>query len=147
MFIDSKIQENIINEDEDWKRYRDGSFLISLRTCNEKDIEKTKCMNENIVKDKIKFTMGCIQDEMVFLDTKIIATAIVDTKVVITTDMYSTKTDTHQYLIPNLCHPKNQIKKVPIGVADRIRRNCSDNIIMDITFKKRLQGIPHKIWT
>ena len=104
-------------------------------------------MNENIVKDKIKFIMGCIQDEMVFLDTKIIARAIVDTKVVITTDMYSTKTDTLQYLIPNLCHPKNQIKKVPIGVADRVRRNCSDNIIMDITFKKRLQGIPHKIWT
>ena len=78
MFIDSKIQENIINEDEDWKRYRDGSFLISLRTCNEKDIEKTKWMNENIVKDKIKFTMECSQDEMVFLDIKIVAKPIVD---------------------------------------------------------------------
>ena len=26
----SKIEENIINEDEDWKRYREDSFSISL---------------------------------------------------------------------------------------------------------------------
>ena len=30
MFIDSKIELNIINEDERWKRYRDDSFLIFL---------------------------------------------------------------------------------------------------------------------
>ena len=28
VFIDSKIEENTINEDEDWKRYRDDSFFI-----------------------------------------------------------------------------------------------------------------------
>ena len=48
-------------------------------------------MNENIVKDKTKFTMECNQDEMVFLDTKIVATLIADKKVGITTDMYSKK--------------------------------------------------------
>ena len=47
------------------------------------------------------------QDEMVFLDTKIVATPVADKKVVITTDMYSEKTDTHQYFSPNLCHSKN----------------------------------------
>ena len=83
-------------------------------------------MNNNIVKDKIKFTMECSQDQMIFLDTKIIATLISDKQVVITTDMYSKKTDTHQYLNPNSCHPKNQTKSIPIVVADRIRRNCSD---------------------
>ena len=46
-------------------------------------------MNENIVKDKIKFTIEYSQDEMVFLDTKIVATAIADEKV--TTDMHSKK--------------------------------------------------------
>ena len=51
--------------------------------------------------------MECSQEEMVFLDTKIIATPIADKKVVITTDMYSKITGTHQYLSPNLCHPKN----------------------------------------
>ena len=70
--------------------------------------------------------MECSQDQMIFLDTKIIATLISDKQVVITTDMYSKKTDTHQYLNPNSCHPKNQTKSIPIVVADRIRRNCSD---------------------
>ena len=107
VFIDSKIEENIINENEDWKRYRDDSFSISLQTSKEREIEKTEWMNNNIVKDKIKFTMECSQDEMIFLDTKIIATPISDKQVVITTDMYSKKTDTHQYLNPNSCHPKN----------------------------------------
>ena len=59
VFIDSKIEENIIIEDEDWKRYRDDSFSISLQTCEEREIEKTKRMNENTAKDKIKFTMEC----------------------------------------------------------------------------------------
>ena len=40
VFINSKIEENIINEDEDWKLYRDDSFSISLRTCKEREIEK-----------------------------------------------------------------------------------------------------------
>ena len=30
VLINSKIEENIINEDEDWKRYRDDSFSIFL---------------------------------------------------------------------------------------------------------------------
>ena len=70
---------------------------------------------------------------MVFLDTTIVATLIVDKKVVITTDMHSKKTDTHQYLSPNSCHPNDQTKNISIGVADRIRRNCSDIIINDFT--------------
>ena len=77
-FIYSKIEENIINEIEDWKRYRDDSFSISLQTSKERDIEKTEWMNNNIVKDKIKFTMECSQDEIIFLDTKIIPTPISD---------------------------------------------------------------------
>ena len=96
-------------------------------------------MNESIVKDKIKIKMECRQDEMVFLDTKIVATPIGDKKVVSTKDMYSKITDTHQYLSPSLCHPKNQTKNISIGVANRISRNCSDNIINDITCRKRLR--------
>ena len=107
VFIDSKIEENIINENEDWKRYRDDSFSISLQSSREREIEKTNWMNDNIAKNKIKFTMECSQNEMVFLDTKIIATPISEKQVVITTDIYSKKTDTHQYLNPNSCHPKS----------------------------------------
>ena len=71
-----------------------------------------------------------------FLDTKIIATPISEKQVVITTDIYSKKTDTHQYLNPNSCHPKSQIMSIPIGVADRIRRNCSDNVIKIVLIGK-----------
>ena len=39
VLIDSKTEENIINEDEDWKRYRDDNFSISLRTFKERKIE------------------------------------------------------------------------------------------------------------
>ena len=91
VFIDSKIEENIINENEDWKRYRDDSFSISLQSSREREIEKTNWMNDNIVKNKIKFTMECSQNEMVFLDTKIIATPISEKQVVVTTDIYSKK--------------------------------------------------------
>ena len=66
---------------------------------------------------------------MVFLDTKIVATPLADRKVAIT--------DTHQYLNPNSCHSKYQTKNISFGVADRIRRNCSDNIINDVTNRKR----------
>ena len=101
--------------------------------------EKTKWMNENVVKDKIKFTIECSQDEMVFLYTKFVATPIADKKKMFSKQIcILKKTDTHQYLSPNSCHPKNQTKIIPIRVADRIRRNCSDNIINDITYKKRL---------
>ena len=33
-------------------------------------------------------------------------------------------------------HPKSQIKSIPIGMADRIRRNCLDNIMNDITYRE-----------
>ena len=46
-----------MNDEEDWKRYRDDSSSISLQTCKEREFEKTIRVNENIVKDKIKYTM------------------------------------------------------------------------------------------
>ena len=39
--------------------------------------------------------MECSQDEMILLDTKIVKAPIADKKIVITTDMYSKKPDTH----------------------------------------------------
>ena len=36
IFIDSKIEENKTNEDEDWKRYTDDRFLLSLPTYKER---------------------------------------------------------------------------------------------------------------
>ena len=38
VFIDSKIEENVINENEDWKL---SVFSISWRTCEERETEKS----------------------------------------------------------------------------------------------------------
>ena len=92
-------------------------------------------MKESIAKDKMKFIMKC---KMVFLETKIVATPITGKSFVITTSMYSKKRHSYQHLNPKSYHTKNQIKNTPIVVANRIRRNCSDNIINDVTYKKRL---------
>ena len=51
VFIDEKIVENIINKEEDWKRYRDDSCSISTNTTAERESSKTEWMNNNIVKD------------------------------------------------------------------------------------------------
>ena len=138
VFIDKVIEENLINEQEDWKRYRDDSWSVSTNTSLEREQEKTEWMNDNIVKDKIKFTMEASQNEMVFLDTKVIPIEVNDRHVTLSTDIYSKKTDTHQYLSPRSCHPLSQVNSIPIGVADRVRRNCSDNVAGDVNFKKRL---------
>ena len=47
-------------------------FQYLYELVKKEKLKKTKWLNENIVKDKIKFTMECSQDEMVFLDTKIV---------------------------------------------------------------------------
>ena len=138
VFIDKVIEDNIINNQEDWKRYRDDSWSVSTNTSLDRESDKTEWMNENVVKGKIRFTMEASQTEMIFLDTKVSPVTAGEGKVLLSTDMYSKKTDTHQYLNPKSCHPRSQIDGIPIGVADRIRRNCSDNVENDENFMKRL---------
>ena len=82
--------------------------------------------------------MEISQEKMIFLDTIVSTREIEPNKVILTTDVYSKSTDTHQYLNPTSCHPKNQVDNIPIGVAERLRRNCSDNVDNDATFKSRL---------
>ena len=53
-------------------------FQYLCKLVKKENLKKTEWLNENIVKDKIKFTMECSQDEMVFLDTKIVATPIAE---------------------------------------------------------------------
>ena len=60
-FIDSKTEKNITNEHEDWERYRYDSFSIPLLTSIEREIEKTKWVNEDILKDKIDFMMNVVK--------------------------------------------------------------------------------------
>ena len=137
VFIDRKILK-VMNDTEDWRRYRDDSWSISQNTSREREVEKTEWMNNNIVKDKIKFTMEADQKTMIFLDTRVNVSEDANDGAYLSTDMYSKKTDTHQYLNPSSCHPKSQSENIPITVATRIRSNCSDNVPNDQTFKDRL---------
>ena len=61
-------------------------------------------MNENIQKDKIKFSTECIGEEVKFFDTKVNVVNISkegeEKQFLLVPSMYSKDTDTHQYLSP-----------------------------------------------
>ena len=95
-------------------------------------------MNENIYKDKIKFTAECNDKTMVFLDTEVTAQeAVINNKrgLYLIPQMYSKYTDTHQYLNPSSCHSPHITENLPTSVINRTRRNCSDRIDDDKIFK------------
>ena len=63
---------------------------------------------------------------------------------------YSKPTDSHLYLSPSSCHPKHVFKAIPLGVATRLKRNCSEEIFLAKTtaeYKGYLvnQGYPSKL--
>ena len=80
----------------------------------------------------IKFTAEVSNDKHVFLDTK---SHLVDDKVVV--DLYTKRTDSHQYLLPTSCHPPHCSKNIPYSLTLRIRRICSD----DEAFEKRVSDL------
>ena len=69
--IDKKIQENCPNELENYSRYRDDTLDVCQKSSREDQELATVWMNENIYKDKIKFTAEYNNKKMVFLDTKV----------------------------------------------------------------------------
>ena len=56
---------------------------------------------------------------------------------VITTDVYSKPTDTHQYLDKRSCHPGHVKRGIPYGQALRLRRICDT----EETLEKRLKEL------
>ena len=50
-------------------------------------------------------------------------------------DVYSKATHSHLYLVPGSTYPKENIEKIPCGVALRLRRICSK----EETFDERSQ--------
>lgn len=57
-------------------------------------------------------------------------------------DLYTKPTDTHQYLLPNSCHPKHCTAAIPCSLALHRRRICST----DATLQKRIEELkqhPH----
>ena len=89
-------------------------------------------MNENIEKNKIKFSIECIGEEVKFLDTKVNVVNITkedeEKQFLLVPSMYSKGTDTHQYLSPKSCHPDHIAENIPTTVVHRCRTNCSDKV-------------------
>ena len=68
--IDKVIQDHCPIEPENYRRYRDDTFDVCLKSLEEDQKLVTNWMNENIYHDKIKVTANCDREKMVFLDTE-----------------------------------------------------------------------------
>ena len=68
----------------------------------------------------IKFSAEYSTNSVPFLDTEVILR-----DGTIHTDLYTKPTDTHQFLLPNSCHPKHCTTSIPYSQWLRIRRMCS----------------------
>jgi hypothetical protein len=91
-------------------------------------------MNENVHRG-IVFEGKTSRKKMEFLDTMTSIEKDKNNELKLITGMYSKPTDTHQYLSPKSCHPKENTKSIPYGVAHRIRLNCSDEKFLDQAVK------------
>jgi hypothetical protein len=123
-------------------RYRDDTFEISELLADEEE-RKTEWMNNNIYRN-IQFEGKSSTNKIEFLDTEISIIKDKEQNYQLVSDIYSKKTDTHQYLSPTSCHPPENKENIPYSVIHRIRRNCSDNVENDENFKK--QAIMYKAY-
>ena len=80
------------------------------------------------MKTKLSFTVKYSERKLDFLDTTIY---LEDGKLEF--DVYSKPIDSHLYLLPDSCHPKENTENIPYGVALRLWRTCSK----EATFEKR----------
>ena len=87
---------------QNYKRYRDDTIDVCRNSSREEQECITDWMNENIEKDKIKFSIKCIGEEVKFLDAKVNVVNISlegeEKQFLLVPSMYSKDTDTHQHL-------------------------------------------------
>lgn len=140
--IDKKINDDCPIRTQNYMRYRDDTIDICKDSNQEEQEEITDWMNQNISKDKIKFNIESIGEQVTFLDTKVnvveVGDETVEKRFLLIPSMYSKDTDTHQYLSPTSCHPEHISRNIPITVVNRCRVNCSDRIKDDKIFKDTL---------
>ena len=93
----------------------------------------TDYLNQNALKDKIVFEIVNSRENLPFLDVNI---RLKESYLI--PGIYSKPTDSHEYLNPASCHPLSVTNNNPLGVALRVRRNCSDTVKDDEIFKSEL---------
>ena len=93
----------------------------------------TDHLNENILRDKIKFELVSKGTRLEFLDVKVHLN-----NGYLVPEIHSKETDSHEYLNPDSVHPPAVVKNNPYSVALRVRRNCSDRVAGDKLFVNNL---------
>ena len=102
-----------------WLRFIDD---IDMKWSHGRETFTTFLDEANNFHPSIKFTAEISTKQHMFLDTK--SSIVGDT---IYVDLYTKPTDTHQYLLPTSCHPKNCCKNVHYSLALHLKRICSDS--------------------
>ena len=97
---------------DSWRRYLDDCFVFWTKTREE--LQDFYGLLNNI-HPSIKFTMDVQDKELPFLDITIIKE---NTQII--TDLFYKKTDSHQYLIFNSCHPSHTKRNIPFNLACRV---------------------------
>jgi hypothetical protein len=95
-----------------WKRYLDDCFIFWSKT--DEELNELHNMLNNL-HPSIKFTMEKSTAELPFLDILIIKQG---RKII--TDLYYKKTDSHQYILINSCHPLHVKRNIPFNMARRV---------------------------
>ena len=93
----------------DWKRYRDDTWDMEENVEGEELEEFTRYLNSEVLRDKIKFTVGSSGSQLVFLDTKVHLR-----EGFLVSENYSKPTDSHEYLNPTSAHPRKCQETTPI---------------------------------
>ena len=136
--INKVIQEHCPIPLEDYCRYRDDMLDICTQSSIEEQKQATAWTNNNIYKNKIKFTADYDDKKIDFLDTRIKVEEVEignTSGLFLVSQMYSKSTDTHQFLHPSSFHASHVVNNLPTSVIIRIRRNCSDRVENDGIFK------------
>jgi hypothetical protein len=100
------------------------SWLLFIDDIEMKWVDGRESLNdfidmENSFHNSIKFTV----DISIFKNTILDTTATLTNKE-IEFNLHTKPTDSHLYLMPSSCHPPHTFKRVPKGLAIRIRRIC-----------------------
>ena len=114
--IDKVIQERCPIPPEDYCRYCDDTLDICTQSSIEEEKQATAWMNNNIYKNKIKFTAVYDDKKIDLLDTRI---KVEEAQIGNTSGlffvprMYSKSTDMHQHLHPSSCHASHIANNLP----------------------------------
>ena len=116
--LENLLLQSVSLKPHTWLRFIDD---IDMQWCHGRDSLQDFLHKANAFHPTIKFTSEISNNEHIFLDTK---SHIQNDKIVV--DLHTKPTDSHQYLLPNSCHPKHCSKNIPYSLALRIKRICSD---------------------